>query len=118
MRACNYAKSSMRISSAPFVMAPEDLEEVALHIPISLVAGREDILWPIPTGFDPIECYSGDGTSTSPPDVAGGSVGAEVIGHQRYDVQPTEQQRQHDGGFQETIRIMAKKIKTISALFV
>ena len=56
----------------PFVMAPEDLEEVALHLEENLAAGREDIFWPIPTGFDPIDHYSGGGLHAGDLTIVGG----------------------------------------------
>jgi KaiC/GvpD/RAD55 family RecA-like ATPase len=56
----------------PFVMAPEDLEEVALHIEKKLAVGCEDIFWPIPTGFDPIDHYSGGGLHAGDLTIIGG----------------------------------------------
>ena len=45
----------------PFVMAPEDLEEVALKVEASLETGREDSFWPIPTGFATLDGLTGGG---------------------------------------------------------
>ncbi|MEJ2606001.1 MAG: DnaB-like helicase C-terminal domain-containing protein [Anaerolineales bacterium] len=56
----------------PFVMAPEDLEEVALLIEDNLAVGREDVFWPIPTGFETIDHYSGGGLHAGDLTIVGG----------------------------------------------
>ena len=45
----------------PFVMAPEDLEEVALKVEATLQSGREESFWPIPTGFATLDQLTGGG---------------------------------------------------------
>jgi replicative DNA helicase len=45
----------------PFVMAPEDLEEVALKVEANLQIGREETFWPIPTGFSTVDELTGGG---------------------------------------------------------
>lgn len=45
----------------PFVMAPDDLEEVALKVERSLQEGREKSFWPIPTGFNTLDDLTGGG---------------------------------------------------------
>ncbi len=56
----------------PFVMTPEDLEEVALHVEENLAAGREEMFWPISTGFAPIDRYSGGGLHAGDLTIVGG----------------------------------------------
>ena len=45
----------------PFVMAPDDIEEVALKLERSLMDGREESFQPIPTGFHTIDHLTGGG---------------------------------------------------------
>jgi len=45
----------------PFVMAPDDLEEVALEVERSLESGREESFWPIATGFAGLDGLTGGG---------------------------------------------------------
>ncbi len=45
----------------PFVMAPEDLEEIALKVEGTLQTGREEWFWPIPTGFATLDGLTGGG---------------------------------------------------------
>lgn len=45
----------------PFVMEPDDLEEVALKIEENLQVGREEAFWPIPTGFITLDDLTGGG---------------------------------------------------------
>jgi len=56
----------------PFVMVPEDLEEVALHVEENLAAGREEMFWPISTGFEPIDRYAGGGLHAGDLTIVGG----------------------------------------------
>jgi len=56
----------------PFVMAPEDLEEVALHVEQNLAAGREEVFWPIPTGIESIDMYTGGGLHAGDLTIIGG----------------------------------------------
>ncbi|MEJ2571912.1 MAG: DnaB-like helicase C-terminal domain-containing protein [Anaerolineales bacterium] len=56
----------------PFVTVPEDLEEVALHIEKNLAAGREEMFWPISTGFAPIDGCSGGGLHAGDLTIVGG----------------------------------------------
>ena len=56
----------------PFVMAPEDLEEVALRVETSLETGREDSFWPIPTGFATLDELTGGGLHGGDLTIVGG----------------------------------------------
>ena len=56
----------------PFVMAPDDLEEVALQVERSLQEGREEAFWPIPTGFHTLDDLTGGGLSGGDLTIVGG----------------------------------------------
>jgi replicative DNA helicase len=56
----------------PFVMAPEDLEEVALKVETTLQAGREESFWPIPTGFATLDEVTGGGLHGGDLTIVGG----------------------------------------------
>jgi translation initiation factor IF-1 len=56
----------------PFVMEPEDIEEVALKIEGNLELGEEEIFWPIPTGFSTIDRLTGGGLHSGDLNIIGG----------------------------------------------
>lgn len=56
----------------PFVMAPEDLEEVALKLEDNLEKGREEAFWPIPTGLCSIDELTGGGLHGGDLTIVGG----------------------------------------------
>ena len=56
----------------PFVMAPEDLEEVALKLEDDLEKGREEAFWPIPTGLCSIDELTGGGLHAGDLTIVGG----------------------------------------------
>ena len=56
----------------PFVMPPEDLEEVALKIERNLEEGNKDAFWPIPTGFETVDGLTGGGLHSGDLNIVGG----------------------------------------------
>ncbi len=56
----------------PFVMAPEDLEDVALKIEKNLEEGHEETFWPIPTGFKTVDELTGGGLHSGDLTIVGG----------------------------------------------
>jgi len=55
-----------------FVMEPEDLEEVALNIERNLEQGKEEIFWPVPTGFNTVDQLTGGGLHSGDLNIIGG----------------------------------------------
>lgn len=56
----------------PFVMAPEDLEEVALRLEDDLEKGREEVFWPLPTGISSVDELTGGGLHAGDLTIVGG----------------------------------------------
>ena len=56
----------------PFVMEPEDLEEIALRIEHNLEQGEEKIFWPVPTGFSTVDQLAGGGLHSGDLNIIGG----------------------------------------------
>jgi len=56
----------------PFVMEPEDLEEVALKIEKNIETGNEEIFRPIPTGFHTVDEQTGGGLHSGDLNIIGG----------------------------------------------
>jgi len=56
----------------PFVMEPEDLEEVALKIEKDIETGNEEIFRPIPTGFHTVDEQTGGGLHPGDLNIVGG----------------------------------------------
>jgi hypothetical protein len=65
----------------PFVMAPEDLEEVALKVEANLQTGRAEAFWPIPTGFETLDGLTGGGLYGGDLTIVGGvqNIGKTAI---------------------------------------
>ncbi|MDF1500759.1 MAG: DnaB-like helicase C-terminal domain-containing protein [Anaerolineales bacterium] len=56
----------------PFVMEPEDLEEVALKIEKNIETGNEEIFRPVPTGFHTVDEQTGGGLHSGDLNIIGG----------------------------------------------
>jgi hypothetical protein len=64
----------------PFVMEPEDLEEVALKIEKNIEAGNEEVFRPIPTGFHTVDEQTGGGLHSGDLSIIGGQSSFMVSG--------------------------------------